>query len=55
MIVGTFALIGVVLGVTTARRRNGTGLDQAQYGAGFGIAFGVLGLIVALITRAVIG
>ena len=52
MIVFTFALVGIVVGVITARRRKGGALDQAHYGAGFGIAFAILGLIVALVARA---
>lgn len=55
MIVFTFALIGVVIGAMTARRRNGTRLDIAHYGAGFGIAFAILGLFVALAVRALWG
>lgn len=55
MIVATFALVGVILGVVTARRRKGAGLDQAQYGAGFGIAFAILGLFTAIVVRALAG
>lgn len=42
-------LLGAIWGVTVARRRGGNRLDQAQYGAGFGLAFGILGLIVTVI------
>ena len=55
MIVFVFAVVGVIIGVLTARKRKGNGLDQAQYGAGFGIAFAILGLVVAIITRALFG
>ncbi|MBT8425239.1 MAG: hypothetical protein KJO67_09710 [Silicimonas sp.] len=55
MIVGIFALIGALLGISTARRRKGTAADVAQYSIGFGVAFGVVGLVVALILRAVVG
>ena len=39
------ALIGAVIGGVTARRRKGNRLDIAQYAAGFGLAFAVLGMI----------
>ena len=55
MIVAIFALIGIVIGVLTARRRKGTGLDLAHYGAGYGIAFAILGLVVALAARGIWG
>lgn len=55
MIVFSFALAGVIIGVLTARRRKGSTLDVAHYGAGFGIAFAILGLLVALVTRAYFG
>jgi hypothetical protein len=48
MIVLAAVLCGAVLGALTARRREGTGLDIAQYAAGYGIAFGVLGLFLTL-------
>lgn len=55
MIVFTFALAGIILGAMTAYRRKGNRLDIAHYAAGYGIAFAILGLIVALITRALWG
>lgn len=55
MIVFSFAVVGVLIGVLTARRYKGNGLDIAQYGAGFGIAFAILGLIVAIVMRALVG
>lgn len=48
MIVIASALIGAILGVTTARRRKGSGLDMAQYGAGYAIAFAILGVFATL-------
>lgn len=48
MIVIVSALIGAVIGVTTAKRRKGNRLDMAQYGAGYAIAFMILGLFVTL-------
>lgn len=55
MITFGFALVGILLGLRTARQRNGTGLDMAQYGAGFGIAFAILGLFVAIGVRSLAG
>lgn len=49
MIVFGAALIGAVAGGLTAKKRGGTGADIAQYAAGFGIAFGLLGLIVTVL------
>lgn len=37
-------LIGAVVGALTARRRKGNAADIAQYAAGYGIAFAVLGV-----------
>jgi hypothetical protein len=48
MIVIAAALIGMVSGVMTARRRGGRGADMAQYGAGFGIAFALAGLFLTI-------
>jgi hypothetical protein len=47
------ALCGAVLGALTARKRQGTALDMAQYAAGYGIAFGVLALFLTLAIGAV--
>ncbi len=55
MIVILGALIGAIVGGLTARRRKGNRLDIAQYAAGYGIAFGLVGLIVTvLIDRAMV-
>ena len=43
------AFIGVVLGVLAARRRNGNRLDVAQYAAGYGIAFALLGVFLGIV------
>jgi len=42
-------VIGAAWGATVARKRKGSRLDMAQYGAGYGIAFAILGLIATLI------
>ncbi len=49
MIVLAGAVVGVTLGVLTARRHGGKVADMAQYGAGFGIAFTLLGLLVTIV------
>ena len=48
MIVVASLVFGALLGAGIARRRGGVGLDQAQYAAGYGIAFGILGLFVTI-------
>ena len=42
-------LIGIVLGVLSARRRNGNRLDMAQYAVGYGIAFAIFGLFLGIV------
>lgn len=54
MIVLVSALLGAVIGWATARRRKGTGLDMAQYAAGYGIAFAILGLFLTLLLENII-
>ena len=55
MIVIAAALLGAIIGGLTAKRRNGNGLDIAQYAAGFALAFVVVGLILTvLVERAVL-
>ena len=48
MIVIAAALIGALTGGLTAARRKGNAADIAQYAAGFGICFALLGLIVTI-------
>ena len=48
MIVFGAALIGAVLGGMTARKRGGAPADIAQYAAGYGIAFALIGLLVTI-------
>ncbi len=52
MIVFAAILCGGFLGAMTARRREGTGLDMAQYAAGYGIAFGIAALFVTILLGA---
>ncbi len=42
------ALIGSIIGAMTARKRGGKPADMAQYAAGYGIAFALLGVIVTI-------
>ncbi len=48
MIVLVAALAGIALGIFTAKKRGGKGLDMAQYAAGYGIAFAIAGLLVTV-------
>jgi hypothetical protein len=48
MIVLAFALAGALWGVRAARKRNGERLDLLQYGAGYAIAFAILGAFVTI-------
>ena len=49
MIILAAMLFGGLAGAGTARRRGGRGLDQMQYAAGFGIAWGLVGVIVTIV------
>lgn len=51
MIVLAGALFGGIYGAFLAKRREGTKLDMAQYAAGFGIAFGLLGLFLTILVE----
>lgn len=42
------ALLGAAIGGFTAKKRGGRPLDIAQYAAGFGIAFALLGVIATI-------
>lgn len=48
MLVVLGVLLGAGWGVWLARRRRGNAADMAQYGAGFGIAFGIVGLFATM-------
>lgn len=48
LVIGGF-LLGALLGVASARRQGGRPADMAQYAAGFGILFALLGLLLTLI------
>lgn len=49
MIVLLCAIAGAALGANTARRRKGNAADMAQYAAGYGIMFSLLGLIATIV------
>lgn len=51
MIVIASGIIGALLGYTTAKKRDGNGLDMAQYAAGYAIAFMLLGLFLTLLVE----
>lgn len=54
MIVIVSALVGALLGGLTAKRRNGTAADIAQYVVGYAIAFALLGMIATLVIHRLI-
>ena len=54
MIILASALFGILLGIGAARKRNGNRLDMAQYAAGFGIAFALLGILVTIIIERIV-
>ncbi len=49
------AILGAILGALTAKKRNGNGADMAQYAAGYGIAFALIGLIISLLLVRLVG
>ena len=49
MVMIASTLIGILLGIISARRRNGNRLDIAQYAAGYGIAFAIFGLFLGIV------
>jgi cytochrome c biogenesis protein CcdA len=49
MIVIGGLVLGAILGVVSARRRGGKPADMAQYAAGYGIAFGLLGVFLTIV------
>jgi hypothetical protein len=48
MIVLAGLVLGALVGAGVARRRGGRPLDQAQYAAGYGIAFGILSVFLTI-------
>ena len=54
MIVIGGLIFGALLGALVAKRRGGRGPDMAQYAAGFGILFGLIGLFVTILLERVL-
>jgi hypothetical protein len=48
MIVIGGMVLGILIGAYTAKKNGGKGLDMAQYAAGYGIAFALVGLIATI-------
>ena len=49
MLIPISALLGAIIGGTTAYRRQGNKLDIAQYAVGYAMAFTVVSMILAVI------
>ncbi|NOC44391.1 MULTISPECIES: hypothetical protein [unclassified Ruegeria] len=49
LVVLGMAALGATLGALTAKKRSGNRADMAQYAAGYGIAFALVGLVISLI------
>lgn len=49
MIIIAGFVLGAIYGVRKARKAGGKRLDLLQYGAGFGIAFSLVGLFLTLV------
>jgi len=48
MILLAGCLLGIFVGVTSARKRKGNRLDMAQYAAAYAIAFMIVGLFLSI-------
>lgn len=53
IVIGGF-IFGAVIGALTARARGGKPADIAQYAAGFGIAFCLLGLFLTIVLERIL-
>ena len=49
MIYTVLGVLGAVLGGMTARKRGGNRKDIAQYAAGYGIAFALIGFVLTVL------
>lgn len=49
MIIIAAIVLGAILGVRSARKQKGRPLDQFRYGSIFGIAFGLVGLVLTVV------
>lgn len=48
MIVLASALLGIIIGVTTAKKRGGNRKDLLHYAAGYGLAFVIVGMFLTV-------
>ena len=48
-------VLGILLGIRAAKKRSGNRLDLVQYGAAYGMAFALLGVILALVVERLAG
>ena len=55
LVVLGMAALGATLGALTAKKRSGNRADMAQYAAGYGIAFALVGLVISLILVRLVG
>ena len=55
MIIVISALTGIVWGGYQAKKRGGNRKDMAQYAAGYGIAFTLVGVLVTVVLMRVVG
>lgn len=53
MIAIVIGILGVIVGMLTARKRGGNRKDMAQFGFGYGAAFFLLSYLVLLILNAI--
>ncbi|NOE25664.1 hypothetical protein [Ruegeria sp. HKCCD6157] len=49
LVVLGMAALGATVGALAAKKRSGNRADMAQYAAGYGIAFALVGLVISLI------
>ncbi|MDJ0638458.1 MAG: hypothetical protein QNJ20_06465 [Paracoccaceae bacterium] len=49
MIVLIFGIAGVIIGIRTAKKRNGNRLDMAQYAFGYAVALMLAGFFLTLL------
>lgn len=55
MIVIALALVGILLGIRAAARQDGASLDKLQYGASYGIAFALAGVVLTIVIERLAG
>ncbi|MCA0904903.1 hypothetical protein LCM27_00685 [Ruegeria marisrubri] len=55
LVVLGMAALGATLGALAAKKRSGNRADMAQYAAGYGIAFALVGLVISLVLVRLVG